>query len=125
MNKFLARQTDAMAMGLTAEAKAAKRLGGRSVIGSGSMQGVKGDIILDKGLLSMVEVKTTFALSISLKYSWLKKVAEEALLVRRKPALLIQFAHTSGKPREDGAWVMIPESVYKSLVETANANEVC
>lgn len=101
--------------GLRAETKAAKRLGGRTVPGSGSVDGLKGDITLEHFL---VESKSTQKKSISIKYEYLHKIDMEGLGVNKYPALIIQFTDANGDVKRNGSWVMVPEHIFKELNET-------
>lgn len=98
--------------GQQAEKRAAKRLGGRQTPGSGSRDHSKGDIVLPTFL---VENKTTVGESLGLKAEWLRKIAREALSRNREPALAFQFVNAQGKPAEDGAWVAIPERLFREV----------
>jgi hypothetical protein len=98
--------------GLKAEGTTATRLGLRATAGSGAGQGYKGDL---RDQVTMVEVKSTQADTMRLEYGWLRKVADEALYANRSPALSVQFVTGDGRPRADGAWVLVPEGVYRKL----------
>lgn len=91
----------------------AKRLGARLTPASGAAN-TKGDAVLGDMLL---EAKSTTANSMSLKLDWLIKIASEALLTGRTPALTVTFTNDKGDPHRDGAWVLIPERVFKDLTD--------
>lgn len=109
---FTARQKTKDCHGRRAEKKFATRVRGDQQPGSGAMDGAKGDVRVGEFL---VESKATISDSMSLKYPWLKKIAKEALDVTKEPALVIQFVLPDGSIKEDGAWVMVPERVFKEL----------
>ena len=79
--------------GQKAEVRASKRLGGRLQPGSGCISE-----------------------SLSLKLEWLRKISKEAADITKEPALTIQFVDGSGRPVLDGAWVMVPERVFKEII---------
>lgn len=95
--------------GRAAEAKTARRVKGYLTPASGA-GGVKGDISTDDFL---IENKSTVNASMSLKLSWLSKIAHEARGRAKRPALAIQFTDDAGKPVKDGGWVMVRESDFK------------
>jgi len=112
-NPFFDRENpkDKGVHGRKAEKKTAKRLSGRLTPGSGALS-AKGDF---EYLQWLVENKATEAESLVLKLDWLTKIYGEALAVGREPALSIQFVTGDGSPRDRGAWVMIPEKMFRNL----------
>jgi len=100
--------------GQRSEKRAAARMGGRLQPGSGSKDHSKGDFKLPAFL---VENKATTSLSMSVKLDWLRKISGEAAGFTKEPALAIQFVDGQGKPVADGAWVAIPERVFRELTE--------
>lgn len=100
--------------GQRAEKKAGKRIGGRLQPGSGCSPNNKGDIKTDSFL---IESKATIHNSLSVKLEWLRKISDEAIGLTREPALIVQFVDAGGGIVTDGAWVMIPERVFKELTE--------
>jgi hypothetical protein len=112
-NPYL-RRTKVPKHGQLAEKRAAKRLGGRQTPGSGAFQGAKGDI--RKGAF-LIESKATVNASLSVTHAWLQKIDKEALDTGKTPALLVQFVDGSGRVKPSGAWVMIPERVFRELSE--------
>lgn len=95
-------------VGRKAEARFAQRNGGRQTIGSGNMDGDKGDVVFSDML---VECKATEAESYSIPLQVLAKISREALRVGKHPALSVQFVLGNGKPQRFGSWVMIPEEL--------------
>jgi hypothetical protein len=95
--------------GQKSERKTAKRLGGTTRPGSGSVDGCKGDILLTDYL---VENKSTEHRSISIKLDWLGKIGREAREEGKVPALAIQFVDKQGNPVRNGCWVLIPEDEF-------------
>lgn len=99
--------------GRKAEKKAAKRLKGSLTPASGALQHAKGDIRKGDFLL---DSKATVNASFRLTVEQLAKISKEALDAGKDPALLIQFVDHSGH-LSAGAWVVIPERVFKELAE--------
>lgn len=99
--------------GRKAEAKAGKRINARVNIGSGAIDGLKGDLTTNDFL---IESKSTQKASLSIKHKWLQKIQKEALGVNKDPALLIQFTTSTGDIIKDGSWVMITENHWKQLM---------
>lgn len=100
--------------GRRSEKRAASRVRGRPTraSGCGNQKGdyTKGDFV--------VEHKSTTALSLRLAYDWLTKIAVEATETAKKPALHVTFNRgEAGHPRIYGAWVMIPEKLFKELTD--------
>lgn len=98
--------------GTVSEKRLAMRLGGRQTPASGAMEGAKGDVVLPDVLM---EAKSTVNDSMSLKLDWLAKIAAEARTEGKRPALAVTFTTGDGRPRSDGAWVMVPEWVWKDM----------
>jgi Holliday junction resolvase len=72
---------------------------------------VEGD---DKWARLLVECKTTEAKSIRVEARWLKKIAEEAVVMGCEPALSIEIQKSEeGVPRD---WVMIPAELLSYLL---------
>lgn len=100
--------------GQKSERKTAKRLGGTTRPGSGSVDGAKGDILLSDYL---VENKCTEHKSISLKLEWLNKISVEAREEGKSPALSIQFVDKQGNSKKRGRWVLITEDDFKEMIQ--------
>ena len=100
--------------GQKAERLTSARLGGKARVGSGSIEGFKGDIEFAEFLL---ENKSTINKSISLKLAWLDKISREARAEGKTPGLSVQFVDTQGKPVRHGRWVMIPEDEFREAFE--------
>lgn len=100
--------------GQRAEKKTAKRIAGRANPGSGSVEGLKGDITLRDFL---VENKCTEHKSLSLKHEWLAKITREAREVGKSPALTIQFVDKLGNPIPCGRWTLIQEDDFREFSE--------
>ena len=101
-------------VGILAEVNAAVRLNANLTRASGAMDSDKGDMNLPA---YKIESKATEKDSMSLKLEWLCKIAQEAFEMDVAPALIVQFVTGDGRPRESGSWVLIPESVFKELIE--------
>lgn len=85
-------------------------------IASGSIDHHKSDGLKSVGEHDFrVECKATRNESMSLKYSWLKKIRDEAMSTGRIPVLTISFTEGDGKPKPAGDWVMMPMSLWKEI----------
>jgi hypothetical protein len=100
--------------GRSSEKHLSRRLGGRLRPASGAMAGAKGDIEIGTVLM---EAKSTINDSMGLKFAWLAKIAAEARAVAKTPAIAISFIRGDGRPIDDGAWVLVPERVWRELVK--------
>lgn len=100
--------------GRASEKDLSKKLGGRLRPASGAMDGAKGDIVLPDFLM---EAKSTINDSLSIKHVWLSKIASEASMDNKQPALSVRFTHGDGKPKNYGDWVMIPRTLFEELTE--------
>ena len=112
---ILDRQKGTHKHGQRAEKKTAKRIAGRANPGSGSIEGLKGDITLADFL---VENKCTENKSIGLKHEWLVKITREAREVGKSPALTIQFVDKLGNPLPYGRWTLIQEDDFRDINES-------
>jgi hypothetical protein len=106
-NAYLERQSLSRIgeAGRKAERKTAKRLNMRQTPASGAAI-AKGDMQTREFL---VEAKSTTRASVVLQHDWLAKIADEAAVTGRTPALSLSFVAQSGKPHRHGAWVAIRE----------------
>lgn len=98
------------------EPRAAKSLSARLTPNSGAMAGAKGDMSVKNWL---IESKTTVDSSLSLKFSWLVKISEEAAVQGKNPALVFSFVLPTGrpKPNAESEWVAVPMQVWKELTD--------
>ena len=103
--------------GLKSEKRASHRLDAILRPGSGALDGAKGDMLVHEFL---VESKSTVKDSLSLKYSYLCKIAQEAAEQAHYPALIVQFVTPNGRIKNDGGWVMIPERLFKRIAQVAD-----
>lgn len=92
---------------------ARKSLAGRQTIGSGNIDGDKGDIEAGRFL---IEVKSTAKASFSLKADWLHKITAEALAKSKVPVLLVSFTTAEGRETKNGDWVMVPRSFFDNEI---------
>ena len=99
--------------GVQAERHLARRLGGRLMPNSGAVAGAKGDMTAG---CFLIEAKSTVRGSLGLKFAWLAKIAREARMVGRKPALAVTFTTGDGRPIDGGRWVLIPEAQFNDLI---------
>ena len=65
----------------------------------------------------LVENKCTEHKSISLKHSWLEKIAREAREEGKAPALAIQFVDKQGNSLRHARWVLVEEHEFKELID--------
>jgi hypothetical protein len=98
--------------GRRAEKRAARRLGAVQTPASGALAGAKGDMALP---LVLIEAKSTTADSMALRLDWLAKITGEALALGKQPAVQLVFVTGNGRPRRFGAWVLVPEHVFKEM----------
>lgn len=99
--------------GTEAEKRCAKRLGAVLTPASGALPGAKGDMVRKD---YRIESKSTIKDSLSLRLEHLCKAADEAAEQGQVPALVVQFVTPSGRTRRRGAWVAIPENLFKELI---------
>jgi hypothetical protein len=102
------------AHGAKAEKRLAKRTGARLTPASGALQGAKGDMFTDR---FRIESKSTVKDSYRLPLDVLCKAADEASEQGEVGVLVIQFVMPDGRIRRQGAWVCLPEHVFKELLE--------
>lgn len=84
----------------------------RRIQGSGAWVGEKGDLKSDDFL---IENKATEKDSYGLKLETLRKIGREATRATRRPALAVQFVDSTGRPRHDGAWVLVREADWREM----------
>ena len=115
MNPYLERVRKAGLgrSGVKSEKATAKRLGAKQTRYSGAMPNERADMSLNQ---FKIEAKSTINSSFSIKLDVLAKVAQEAKQENLVPALSFAFVLGNGEPHPHGAWVCIPESVFKGLV---------
>lgn len=98
------------------ENRLAKRFGGKRVSGSGANYHSKGDVrdvyVGEKEFL--VEAKQTSKASISVKWSWLRKISREAEDNGCEPVLAIEI-QGGESDTTDRDWVMIPARVFEEF----------
>lgn len=95
------------------EHRVAKVVKGHRQRGSGASMYAKGDVSCDHFL---VECKRTMHASLSIKKSWLDKIAREAAAVAKEPALAIEIAGGPGDAHGEREWVMIPLRCWNQLM---------
>lgn len=113
-NPYLKRRglREGTTTGHKAETKAARRFGATQTPASGAL-GVKGDY--DLGGFKF-ENKATQADSYTLQHKTLGKISKEAAMEGKWPALALQYTDAGGQPVQDGAWVALPEHVFRRLL---------
>ena len=100
--------------GTKAEKRLAKRLGAKLTPASGAAHhGAKGDLTTEK---FRIESKATLADSYRVEYGDLRKIAQEATEQNQYPGFTFQFVTPTGRPRESGTWVCVPEHVFRELI---------
>lgn len=102
-----------MGLGRRAEEELSGRLGADLTPASGALDGAKGDMQAGDFL---IESKATENGSMSVKYGWLNQVHMCAREKGLDPALSVQFVSADGRPRKNGAWVMISEEDFRELL---------
>lgn len=100
--------------GTKAEKRLAKRIGAQLTPASGALDHAKGDMTIGQ---FRNEAKSTIHDSIRVRLDDLLKISQEALEQGEQPSLTIMFVGQDGRPRPQGSWVLVPEQVYKSIVE--------
>lgn len=101
--------------GRKSEKRVAKSLGAKIRPASGAMPGAKGDMVHDKKWL--VEAKSTVHDTMPLDYRWLGKIAHEAMLEGKSPALTVSFVDNAGKAHNFGDWVLVRKKDFEALTE--------
>jgi hypothetical protein len=99
-------------VGASAERKASRRNKLRLHPGSGNIPSLKADM---SDAFFIVESKATEHDSISIKKKWLDKVADEGRNITKAPVLLVQFVKPDGEIKDNGAWVMMPEWLWRDI----------
>lgn len=108
--------------GKKSEARLAQDLGMRSTRASGALVFDKGDAtfsatINDKVFKGRMECKSTVNQSMSLKKSWLDKIASETTANGEIPVLSLSFVDHDGDPQDfNSDWVAMPLSVWRELL---------
>jgi len=114
------------------ERDTARALGGRVQPGSGAKQGFKGDVrdVSTPLVEFLLECKRTEDQSIRIQARWLNKITTEAG-PDREPALAIQFEPSvlqrlagPDQMTAEADWVAVPRSVFRRLLDSANAQEL-
>lgn len=99
------------------EKRIASKLGGKRVGGSGSSMYSKADVRdVTAGCIDFLfECKQTIHASLSIKWSWLQKITEEANAAQCEPAVSIEIKGGSRDSLTDRDWVLIPARIFKKL----------
>ena len=100
--------------GRAAERKAAQRRGARLTPASGALK-QKGDMKLGEEFL--IEDKSTSSSVLPVRLTTLQNITRAALAEGRRPALGITFTTGDGEPIQGGAWVAIPEWLFREIVD--------
>lgn len=98
----------------------AERATVRRVQGSGAWLGAKGDFRTTDFL---IEQKATEKNSIGVKLEVLRKIGHEARAVGLRPACTIVFTDSTGRPRHDGAWVMVRERDWEEMTSVSDEEQ--
>lgn len=103
------------------EKEAAKRLGGKVVVGSGSGRWEKGDVRIRNVL--RLEAKTTIKKSFTVTREMVRKIMDAALSSAKGevPCMEIEFLSPSGKPEISVA--LVPVYVLRQFAAEGNTNE--
>lgn len=102
--------------GRRAERETAERLGAKLTPASGAI-GEQGDFTIGS---FQIENKSTEGFGYNLPYHLVVQIKRRAGLHGKNPALAIQFVTEQGKLKSDGAWVAIPENVFKEFLEKSD-----
>jgi hypothetical protein len=102
------------------EKRVAKALGGRRHSGSGASFYLKADASTPEFL---IEAKQTEHGSISVKKEWLVKITNQALAVRKWPALAIEIRGGDDDAVTERDWVCVPLSCFKRLCAKGENDE--
>jgi len=99
------------------ENRIADRLGGKRVSGSGANYHSKGDVrdVTVKDKTFLIEAKQTKNASISIKWSWLKKISREAEDSNAEPALAIEIKGGEVDSTTDRDWILIPARIFNEF----------
>jgi Holliday junction resolvase len=100
------------------ERRVAAALRGRRVKGSGCSPYAKGDVVAEARGDSvgwLVECKRTEKASLAIQRAWLVKVAREALVQGKRPALSVAIAGGAPAADVETDWVTIPLSAFTAL----------
>jgi hypothetical protein len=117
LDRAAKRDKDKGYQGRKAELSLATRIGGVSQIGSGALEGAKGDVKVSRASIKLLmENKSSTTASFSVKREQLFKIYQEALETNRTPALSFQFVDSMGKSEKRERWVCIPESAFLELI---------
>jgi len=95
----------------------AREVRGHRQAGSGASKYAKGDVLADHFL---IECKRTVHASLSIKKSWLDKIAAEAAAAGKEPALAIEIAGGPNSAHGERDWVMCPLRIWKRLIGGAD-----
>lgn len=91
----------------------AREVRGHRQAGSGASKFAKGDVLADHFL---IECKRTVHASLSIKKSWLDKIAAEAAAAGKEPALAIEIAGGANSAHGERDWVCVPLRCWKKLM---------
>lgn len=103
--------------GIRAERRTAKRRGARLIPASGAVPGGGADMREEGAERAyLVEHKSSTGPAIRVERRWLESVTRAALARGETPVLTLTFNTEDGRPRAGGAWVAIPEWLWKELM---------
>jgi len=69
----------------------------------------------------LLENKSTKNRSLGVSLAWLTKIAHEAAMKGKVPALSVSFTTESGVDVDDGSWVMVPEWWFRDALDKESA----
>ncbi len=67
--------------------------------------------------MCLIESKSTIHKSLSVKHAWLRKIAAEASAQNLRAGLAIQFVDRTGRPVQDGSWIMLQEQTFRAMLD--------
>lgn len=122
MNPVLARlnKVDNGRAGRLSEKRLARRVKGVQRIGSGAVEGMKGDVVKNDYL---IEAKSTVSKSFILHKEWLLKIYQEALEISKIPCFAISFTDDQGRSEKRERWLCVPEHIWIAITEEANQKD--
>lgn len=100
--RIAGKKHNAQQRSLQQEKELAKRIGGRTVRGSGRGN-EKGDVRIEKIL--RIEAKTTSKSSFSVSLNMIEKIESAAMSAGECPAIVVEFLDANGKPISEVAVV--------------------
>lgn len=99
-------------LGFAIEKRILKSLGARRHPRSGGIPGLPNDGVLGRFLL---EIKSTIRAERAIKYEWLQKLEENAILLGKIPVLIVVFSDPKMRSMEQ--WVAVPRRDFERITK--------